>query len=57
MEMSIAIITAFSSVSWAMDTGRAGEIRNIFNVYLKFPERNPNPFGANLKFDPDANLI
>ena len=24
MEMSIAIITAFSSVSWAMDIGRAG---------------------------------
>ena len=40
-----------------MDTQLIQELRLIFNAFLLFPERNHNPFGANLVFDPNANLI
>ena len=41
-----------------MDTGFAGQIRDIFNQYLGFPERNHNPFGdKELVFDENANKI
>ena len=56
--MSIAIIMSFSSKNWDADWGRAADIRDIFNVHLGFPERNPNPFGnKKLVFDENANLI
>ena len=56
--MSIAIIMSFSSKNWDADWGRASDIRDIFNVHLGFPERNPNPFGnKELVFDENANLI
>jgi len=56
--MTIALVTSLDSNNWDLDRGRAAGLRKIFNVYFKFPSKNPNPFAnKKLVFDENANLI
>ena len=54
--MSQHILKSFASTAWSKDPPLTRDMRSIFNELMKPPKKN-KPFGENLKFDENANLI